>query len=146
VRAFLRRLTRDAAIADDLAQECFIKAYKKFDQLQSTEAARPWLFQIAYKNFLDHIRKTNRQTALAQTHIEDNPPSLASDGLSLDIERAMNSLSEDCRAVVMLCLAYGLTHEEAANITQQPLGTVKSHCKRGKDKLRSFLSTYETSR
>lgn len=65
--------------------------------------------------------------------------------LSVDIEAAMNSLPPECRAVVILCLAHGMSHSEAANVTGLPLGTVKSHTARGKTKLRTFLFAYETS-
>lgn len=63
-------------------------------------------------------------------------------GQALDIERAMDSLPPDCRAVVLLCLLHGLTQAEAAAATGMPLGTVKSHVTRGKVKLRTVLSAY----
>lgn len=72
-------------------------------------------------------------------------PLTSDGGLSVDIERAMDTLPEDCRAVVILCLAYGFSHREAAKATKLPLGTVKSYCARGKSKLRAFLSAYETT-
>jgi len=145
IRAFLRRLTRNAALADDLAQVSFLKAFEKRDRLKDMQAARAWLFQIAYNSFLDHVRKEGRRAELATQVIDDAPETPPSTGLSVDIERAMNSLSPECRAVVMLCLAHGFTHSEAAQATNLPLGTVKSHCARGKTKLQAFLSAYETA-
>lgn len=64
-------------------------------------------------------------------------------GMKMDIEQAMNRLSPEQRAAVMLCLSYGFSHSEAGKALGQPLGTVKSHVARGKDKLRAFLSVYE---
>jgi len=93
------------------------------------EKRRSWLFGIAYRSFLDHTRKTKRRQTLAQQQ-------------ALDVERAMDSLPPDCRAVVMLCLLHGLTHSEAATATGLPLGTVKSHVGRGKTKLRAILTEY----
>ena len=55
----------------------------------------------------------------------------------------MDALPPDCRAVVILCLAYGFSHSEAAHAMNMPLGTIKSHTARGKTKLRAFLSAYE---
>lgn len=75
-------------------------------------------------------------------HINEDPPE-SPPGLAMDIEEAMNTLAPECRAVVILCLAHGMSHSEAANATGLPLGTVKSHVNRGKEKLRTFLHAYE---
>jgi len=141
VRAFLRRICGDAALADDLAQDSFMKAYRSMEQLSDPEKLRSWLFGIAYREFLNHARKDKRRRQLSQSHIEPEPAAVPS-GQALDIERAMDSLSPDCRAVVLLCLLHGLTQSEAAKATGIPLGTVKSHVNRGKEKLRAVLSAY----
>lgn len=141
VRAFLRRICGDAALADDLAQDTFMKAYRALEQLSEPEKLRSWLFGIAYREFLNHARKRKRRRHLSQSFIEVEPAAVPS-GQALDIERAMESLSPDCRAVVLLCLLHGLTQTEAAVATGMPLGTVKSHVTRGKTKLRAVLSAY----
>ena len=131
-------------MADDLAQDAFIKAHKNFAAIKDKDASRAWLFQIAYRSYVDHVRKDVRRRELGERQA---PPTddlrLAPTGLQLDIERAMNKLGDDCRAVVILCLAYGFSHSEAAQATNMALGTVKSHVARGKSKLRAFLSAYE---
>lgn len=119
-----------------------MKAYEQQAQLRDSQAAKSWLFQIAYRSFVDHARKEARRRGLAEGHIEDEPPR-APAGLKLDIEQAMDSLAPECRAVIILCLAHGMSHSEAASATNLPLGTVKSHVARGKDKLRTFLAAYE---
>ena len=129
-------------MADDLAQISFLKAYEQRGNLRDNKAAKSWLFQIAYRSFVDHHRKEARRRGLAQGHIEDDPPE-APAGLKMDIEAAMNTLPAECRAVVILCLAHGMSHSEAAAATELPLGTVKSHVQRGKEKLRTFLTAYE---
>jgi RNA polymerase sigma-70 factor (ECF subfamily) len=73
-------------------------------------------------------------------------PAAVPGGQALDIERAMDSLLPDCRAVVILCLLHGLTQAEAATATGLPLGTVKSHVARGKAKLQAVLSAYAPAR
>jgi len=143
IRIFLRRLTREPALADDLAQICFLKAYEQRHKLRNSKAAKPWLFQIAYRSFVDYSRKEARRRDLSEGHIEDAAP-IAPEGLKMDIEQAMDALSPECRAVVILCLANGLSHSEAAIAMDLPLGTVKSHVSRGKTKLRTFLSAYQT--
>ena len=143
IRNFLRRLTKDAALADDLAQQSFLKAYQKRGSLLDDSAAKSWLFQIAYRSFLDHIRTQTRRRDLFEAHLEPETPD-APDGLKMDIAQAMDSLPNEQRAVVILCLAHGMSHSEAASATALPLGTVKSHVQRGKTKLRTFLSAYQT--
>lgn len=144
IRAFLRRLTRNAALADDLAQDTFLRAFQNMDKIKDTDKAKSWLFQIAYRIFLDHIRKAKRRQGLAdEKRPIDDEIDIAPGGLKMDVEQAMNSLSPEQRAAVMLCLSYGMSHSEAAKALGQPLGTIKSHVARGKHKLRAFLSVYE---
>lgn len=119
-----------------------MKAYEKRANLKSFDSAKPWLFQIAYRSFVDHVRKDNRRHELMHQHVADDP-AVAPAGLALDIEDAMNRLTPECRAVVILCLSHGMSHPEAAKTTGLPLGTVKSHVNRGKKKLRTFLHAYE---
>jgi len=149
IRAFLRRLTRNAALADDLAQDTFLRAFQSMGQVKDDTKTKSWLFQIAYRIFLDHIRKHKRRQELADVNmpVDDEvgsaPDSMNMGGMKMDIEQAMNSLSPEQRAAVMLCLSYGFSHVEAAKALNQPLGTVKSHVARGKNKLRAFLCVYE---
>lgn len=145
VRAFLRRISRDAALADDLAQESFVKAHGALHQLSTPEKARSWLLGIAYRTHVDHARREARRRGLREAQPDPAPASLTTNGPSgqaLDVERAMASLPVDCRAIVMLCLLHGMSHSEAAEATGLPLGTVKSHISRGKAKLRACLSDY----
>ena len=111
------------------------------DQLTDPEKLRSWLFGIAYREFLDHARKARRRRRLSLGAVPPEPAAVPS-GQALDIERAMDGLPPDCRAVVLLCLLHGLTQGEAALATGMPLGTVKSHVTRGKAKLRTVLSAY----
>lgn len=135
-------------MADDLAQKSFLKAFQERKTLRDIKAAKAWLFQIAYRTFVDDIRKESRRRGLADGHsldgILNGETPAAPDGLKMDISRAMDSLPAECRAVVILCMAHGMSHTEAARATGLPLGTVKSHALRGRDKLRAFLSAYET--
>jgi len=88
IRAFLRRLTGETALADDLAQISFLKAY---------EQRKTWLFQIAYRSFVDNHRKRARRHGLSKGHVQDEPPQAPS-GLKMDIEAAMNTLPAECHA------------------------------------------------
>jgi RNA polymerase sigma-70 factor (ECF subfamily) len=148
IRAFLRRVCKNAALADDLAQETFLRAYQKYGQLKDQGAAKSWLFQIAYRVFLDYIRKENRRKGiddtknLTQGDMQDMY-SPANPATKMDVEQAMNALPHDQRAALMLSFSYGLSHLEIAQTLDQPLGTVKSHISRGKLRLRASLRAYE---
>lgn len=144
IRAFLRRLCKNEALADDLAQETFLRVYKRLDQLTDQSSQKAWIFQIAYRIFLDYIRKENRRKNIddQRQHPQDSTPA-APHGLKMDIENAMNTLPQDQRAAIMLNISYGFSHTEIAKTLNQPLGTTKSHIARGKATLRAFLNAYE---
>ena len=144
VRAFLRRLTGEAALADDLAQDSFVRAHASRHRLRDPAAARSWLYRIAYRQFLDHRRTETRRRQLSETAPESPGASPPASGLRLDLDAAMAQLPPERRACLTLGLALGHSHREVADITGLPLGTVKSHIERGKRLLREALSPYKT--
>jgi RNA polymerase sigma-70 factor (ECF subfamily) len=138
-------MCRNQALADDLAQETFLRAYQKLDQVLETGSEKAWIYRIGHRIFLDHVRKEKRRRELSENKVpepEIDPGSGAS-GIKMDVEQAMNNLPHPQRAAVMLCLAYGFSHSEAARALDLPIGTVKSHIARGKKVLRGFLTAYE---
>jgi len=121
-----------------------LRAFQNMDKIQDTAKAKSWLFQIAYRIFLDHIRKRKRRAELSGENMpEPEPIPEAPHGVKMDIEQAMNTLSPEQRAAILLCLSYGFSNAEAAKALGQPLSTVKSHIARGKHQLRAFLCAYE---
>ena len=146
VRAMLMRMCRNHALAEDLAQDTFVQAYRKIDAYSGSGSFKAWLCRIAYTQFLMQARKTraSRRTedALAREPEEIGAaPAMA--GQSLDLDRALATLKADERTCVILCYANGLSHGEAAEITGLALGTVKSHVNRGRDKLRAWFEQRE---
>ena len=140
VRAFLRRLTRgDAALADDLAQETFLEAHRKLDQYRGEGSFASWLCGIAWSRFLMERRKRKEEPLAEIDEQASADPRLSSEA-KLDLERAMARLSAEERAALTLCYALGHSHGEAAAILSLPLGTVKSHVLRGREKLKTMLS------
>lgn len=146
VRAMLMRMCRNHAQADDLAQDTFIRAFNKIEGFKGEGTFKAWLCRIAYTEFLMHARKRKSaqrtSEALAREPEETNEAPRAA-GQSLDLDRALATLKEDERTCVILCYANGLTHGEAAEVTGLPLGTVKSHVNRGRDKLRAWFEQRE---
>lgn len=143
VRAQLRRLLQgDRAGADDLAQEAFLAAWRKLHQFRGDARFSTWLYRIAYTCFLQARRKgTLPSGAVAGPEAGTSPPEAVD--LRLDVERAMQQLSSAEHTVLLHCVQLGLSHGEAAYVLSMPLGTVKSHALRGKEKLRALLADWK---
>lgn len=139
VRVFLRGLV-SRADADDIAQETFLVAWSQAGRYRGGASVRSWLFAIAWRKAKDsHRRVFRRRQRESDYHEVAAPP----DGMGVEerlaVTQALQSLPLEQRAAVLLCLAEGLTHTEAANALGMPLGTVKSHVLRGRDRLRAAL-------
>jgi RNA polymerase sigma-70 factor (ECF subfamily) len=152
VRGFLRRLTggREAE-ADDLAQETFIEAYRHLASFRGHAAFSTWLAGIAcnrWRNHRRHHRETEEWTgdtapATAAPGYESSVPAgTAAADLRHDLDLALTRLSDDEQAAILLCFHQGFTHDEAANALGCPLGTVKTHLLRAKEKLRNHLQAW----
>jgi RNA polymerase sigma factor (sigma-70 family) len=147
VRAFLARMTRgDTHLADDLAQETFVKAWRKLPTYRGSARFSTWLFGIAVNEFRSVARQRKE---LALDEIEESQAGAAQPAresisqLRLDLTEALKGLHSNERAAIVLCCQNGLTHEEAAQVLECPLGTVKTNVLRGKEKLKRWLSGYQ---
>lgn len=145
VRNMLARMTGNRALADDLAQDAFIRAFEKIASFTGEGSFRGWLCRIAYREFLMSRRKRQAaERALARIKAgDDGSQPVTVDwerGDAVDIDRALKLLTEPERTCVVLCYACGMSHSEAAEATGMPLGTVKSHVFRGRDKMRTAMA------
>lgn len=141
VRGFLRRMA-DPATADDLAQETFVMAWRKIGSFEEKGSFRGWICRIAYTQFLQARRSS--QSALRRdtaTFMESEQTVSESAGVEakMDVARAMAVLSPEQRACVSLCYGEGMSHSEAADALGLPLGTVKSHVLRGRERMLAVL-------
>ncbi len=152
VRGFLRRLTGgQQALADDLAQETFLEAYRSLARFHGKSTFGTWLHGIAYNRFRT-ARRRQRETvewtgdgemANAAAGGETSVPAApAAVDLQQDLAGALARLSTDEQSAIHLCYVEGLTHEEAAGVLGCPLGTLKTHVFRAKDKLRAILGAW----
>jgi RNA polymerase sigma factor (sigma-70 family) len=158
VRATLRRLTAgNHALADDLAQETFLSAYRNLRSFRQEARFSTWLYRIATNAFLGEARKRHeellgdRDGELADdAAADDDGPTGATTGgdhargtaLHVDMERALAALSAAERAAIVQCYHNDLSHEEAAYVLGCPVGTVKTHILRGKQKLKARLAAW----
>ena len=148
VRTVLRRLTRgDMALADDLAQETFVLAWRKLRHFRFEARFSTWLYRIAFNAWQSEMRK--RREVLLDLD-DDAPPLEIADtephvdaASRIDLERAIATLSDGEQAAIAACYYADLSHEEAAVALGIPLGTVKTHILRAKAKLKARLREKE---
>ena len=139
IRGLLRRWSGDAQLADDLAQETFVRAWKNLQRLQSPAAFGGWLRQIALNVWLDFARRRSVPVDAMEDRDEAGEAAPMDGGVGIDLERALATLRPPERICIVLSLAEGLSHAEVARAAGMPLGTVKSHIARGTAKLRTLL-------
>jgi RNA polymerase sigma-70 factor (ECF subfamily) len=145
VRAQLRRLLGDdPALADDLAQETFVLAWRKLGQFRGESRFSTWLYRITYSCFLQHLRSRGWRAQQEQELDGDETTGAgtAAPELGLDLDAALHRLSVNQRAALLYCVQLEFTHEEAAVVLDMPLGSVKTHVARGKAKLRQLLKDW----
>lgn len=145
LRNFLRRLA-NREDADDIAQETFLAVWIQAGSYKGEGSIRSWMFSIAWRKIKDvhrsRFRLWRRQAVYQATMAEtETRPVIAEDAIAL--EQALARLPVDQRAALVMCTGFSFTHEEAALALGLPLGTVKSHVLRGRERLRSQLGEEE---
>ena len=140
----LRQLTRiDIALADDLAQETFIRAYKHIRSFRGEARFSTWLYRIAYNCFREDARRRKELVGIDEDQLQaEADPQAVDPGLRHDLMHALNLLPLRERSAVLLCCQNGLTHDEAARVLDIPLGTVKTNVLRGREKLKKMLAAW----
>ncbi|HEX4628914.1 MAG TPA: sigma-70 family RNA polymerase sigma factor [Gemmatimonadales bacterium] len=143
LRNLLRRLCRDPALADDLAQQAFLKAWRSLPQLKTPGAFGGWLRRLAINTWLAEVRAA---APVGPAHEPEALPAatafMPAAAEQLDLDRALAKLTPPERLCVVLAYSEGLSHGEISAATAIPLGTVKSHVRRGAHRLRVLLAAY----
>ena len=142
VRGLLRRMGADPALADDLAQDAFLAAFEQIADFRGDGTFQAWVKRIAARLCVKRWRRDSRLDLMAEPPDPDVDPGFGQSGAAdrLDLDEALRSLGPAERVCVSLCYGGGLSHAEAALALNAPLGTVKSHVKRGLDKLRARMA------
>ncbi len=152
------RMTKNESDAEDLVQEAYVKAYRFWDRFEQGSNCRAWLFKIMTNIFINEYRSKSRspmsvnvddlddnflygQLAVEQT--TGNPEQeLFSRIFDDDVKKAIESLPDDFRLVVILSFLEGFSYQEIADIMDLQLGTVKSRLHRGRKLLQKALWDY----
>jgi RNA polymerase sigma factor (sigma-70 family) len=140
VRALLRRMGAEAATADDIAQDAFLQAYERIAEFRGEGTFVSWVRRIAARLFLKRRRKDAQLVLEAEPREPEQLVAFADTAGRIDLDDALKTLSAPERLCVSLCYGAGLSHAEVAETLNTPLGTVKSHVKRGLDKLRERMA------
>jgi len=149
LRAFARTLAGDPSAADDLAQDAMMKAWDARSSFQMGTNMKAWTFMILRNQFYSEKRRSWRNTQLDQEAAERTL--LANDDPSAplelnDLRMALAALPEEQREALILIGAGGFSYEEAAEVCDCAVGTVKSRVSRARVALRRILDTGEYER
>jgi RNA polymerase sigma-70 factor (ECF subfamily) len=159
VFSLIYRMVRDRTLAEDLAQEAFIRAFNAIGSYDTSYKFSNWIFKIANNHTIDHLRRKKLDTISIHgsphaTSEEDQSRSrvvlesgdespldlLENRELGGQIEEAIGGLREGYRTVILLRHVEGYAYEEIADIMGLPLGTVKTYLHRARNELKSKLS------
>ena len=144
IRNLMRRCCGDVDLADDLSQQIFLLAWRKISRLRQPDSFGAWLKRLAINVWLQHQRKAD----VLRSASDENDQYLAgtdSTEIAMDLDDALSEISPLQRLCVVLSYHEGMTHDEIAANTKIPLGTVKSHIRRGTQRLQQLLSEYDDS-
>ena len=146
VWSLARRMSPNTDEAEDAVQEIFIDIWKnaaRFDETQSSETT--FVAMIARRRLIDRLRKTNRQPNTDSLEdILTEPTNGRANDLQISVEakeaaEAMKNLRPEQRQILHLSIVQGFSHQEIADALSMPLGTVKTHARRGLIQVREFL-------
>jgi RNA polymerase sigma-70 factor (ECF subfamily) len=154
---FALRTTGNQDDARDLLQETFLKAYRFWDKYEKGTNIRAWLFRIMKNSYINRYRKETKEPdkvdyedienfynviRAESTDPNDLQEQLYGNLLGDEVTKALQSLPDDFRTVVILCDIEGLTYEEIAEFVECPIGTVRSRLHRGRKLLQEKLYEY----
>jgi len=142
IRQLMRRCCHDETLADDLAQQVFLKVWLEIRKLREPEAFGGWLKKLAISIWLQHVRK-NDALKNADDLLDSDQPQQDTSSIGLDLNEALAALPSEMRLCIVLSYHEGMSHREIAELTDYPLGTVKSHINRGTQRLQKTLAAYQ---
>ena len=152
------RMTRNAADAEDLVQETYLKAYRSYGSFEEGTNLRAWLYRILTNTYINSYRAAQRRPEVTDVEdVEDlylykriaspsgSDPSRSAEDVALesftdeDVKAAVEALPEAFRMAVLLADVEGFSYKEIAEITDVPIGTVMSRIHRGRRALQKTL-------
>lgn len=144
LRRFARALSGDAALADDLVQDCLERALTKSHLYDPSRPLRAWLYAVLRNLYISGLRREGRATVVkAVDDLVDGEDAVAPEQeqrMSVElVGQALDRLSPQHREVIILVGLEEMSYRDVAEITGVPLGTVMSRLSRGREQLRGIL-------
>lgn len=159
VFSLVYRMVRDRTLAEDLAQEAFIRAFNAIGSYKTSYKFSNWILKIANNHTIDHLRKKkldtvsidgsphartaeeiDRSRVVVEARDENPEQFVEHKELGSQIEQAIGGLREEYRTVILLRHVEGYAYDEIADIMDLPLGTVKTYLHRARAELRESLA------
>ena len=158
VYSLVLRMVQDPATAEDLAQEVFVKAFRRLGTYDPQWKFSSWLFKIAHNTAIDHLRRGVPETVpletgaddkekgslsavLADETVEDPQAAAERRDLGRSLERAISSLRPEYRQAVLMFYAHGASYQDICEVTGLPLGTVKTNLHRARKELAQAMTS-----
>ena len=158
VFSLIHRMVRDRELAEDLAQETFVRTLNNLKRYDASSKFSSWLFKIGYNLTIDHLRRKELQvvsihgapdavtpdqqaaTAITLVTKDERPDELlAARELGSEIESAIGTLRPEYQTAILLRHVEGYSYEEIATVMDVPLGTVKTYIHRARNELKGAL-------
>jgi RNA polymerase sigma-70 factor (ECF subfamily) len=153
------RMTRRPLDAEDLVQDVYLRAFRFFDKFEEGTNFKAWIFKILTNTFINRYRKKVREPqqtefekieyfyTQAEAERDDKYETRYEEKRYVDlfgdeVNAALDKLSYDFRAVVILCDIEGFSYKEIARIIDTPIGTVMSRLSRARQQLQNYLHDY----
>lgn len=149
----IARLVQSRALAEDLAQEAFLRAFQRLASYDPRRRFSSWFLQIAHNVAIDHLRRHQVDTVSLDALVSEGHPGAEADvtrsspavhaeraALASAIERALARIRPEHRSAIVLHYQEGLGHEDISIILGIPIGTVKTYLHRGRKELAALLS------
>jgi RNA polymerase sigma-70 factor (ECF subfamily) len=156
VYSLVQRMVQNPATAEDLAQEVFLKAYRRLDSYDPQWKFSSWLFKIAHNTTIDQLRRGVPETVPLEAEdaergdlsavladVASESPHAAAErrDLGRSLERALAHLRPEYRVAVVMFYAQGASYQEICEVTGLPLGTVKTNLHRARKELAQVMTS-----
>jgi RNA polymerase sigma-70 factor, ECF subfamily len=146
LRRYAWTLLRNSSDADDLVQDCLLRAIDRIGTLRNERELKPWLFTIMHNLYVSRWRRMKRRAQVTPDDAEAEfavPPSQPASAEMQDVLRGLDTLPEEHRQVILLVAVEGFQYSEVASLLGVPIGTVMSRLSRARDRLRDFAEGRE---
>jgi RNA polymerase sigma-70 factor, ECF subfamily len=140
LRGWLRHRTNNAALADDLLQDLFLKALRQGTRFCDIQNARAWLFEVARNLLADHMRVAHNMVELPANLVAQVQDVDTVDTLTACLPRVLSELAPEDREAIELCDLQGMAQADFARFKGLNMSAAKSRVQRARIRLRAQMS------